>query len=95
MMTDENYQITTLVSDVVVDSIRAELEDEKNKAICFVPSDFRQLWDDHGMKRSQIKHKLSKAGLKMNRSTRYKQLDKLYEKFKYETLEIWTRPEWT
>lgn len=95
MVTEEKQDITTLVSDVVVDSIRAELEDDENKAICFVASDFRQLWEDHGIKPSQIKHKLSEAGLKMNRSKRYKQLDKRNKKLRWQTLEIWTRPDWT
>jgi len=91
MMTDEKREITTLVSDVVVDHIRAELEDKDNKAICFVPSDFRELWEKHGIKPSQIKHKLSEAGLKMNRSSRYR----CETTGKSLTLELWTRPEWT
>jgi len=93
MVTDEKQDITTLVSDVVVDNIVAELED--NEAICFIPSNFSKLWEEHGIKPSQIKHKLSEAGLKMNRSKRYKQLDKISNKLLWQTLEIWTRPDWT
>jgi len=90
MMTDEKRAISTLVRDTVVDTIAAELED--NPAICFIPSDFQDVWNSNGIKSSQIKHKLSEAGLSMNSSKRYANNT---NKNHTRTLEIWTRPDWT
>ena len=90
MMTDEKLAISALVRDSVVDTISAELE--ATEAICFIPSDFDKMWDDHGIKPSQIKHKLSEAGLRKNPSKRY--ANQLNTK-QTRTLEIWTKPGWT
>ena len=92
MMTEEKEAISTLVRDTVVDAVTAEIE--AKPAICFIPSDFQSIWDSNGIKPSQIKYKLSEAGLWKNNSTRYIWKNE-QGRDQWRTLEIWTRPEWT
>jgi len=90
MMTDEKRDICALVRDSVVEAISAKLE--ITEAICFIPTDFDEIWEANGIKPSQIKHKLSEAGLRKNASKRYaNQLNTNQTR----TLEIWTKPGWT
>jgi len=91
MMTEEKEAISTLVRDTVVDAVAAEIE--ANPAICFIPSDFNDIWISNGIKPSQIKHKLSEAGFGQNKGKRYKMY--ITDRYVYRNLEIWTRPGWT
>ena len=91
-MTEEKEAISTLVRDTVVDAVAAEIE--ANPAICFIPADFDDIWISNGIKPKQIKHKLSEAGLRINKKTRYAWKNE-QDKDQWRTLEIWTRPEWT
>lgn len=90
LVTEEKQAISALVKDSAVEAISAEIEE--TEAICFIPSDFDEIWYDHGINPKQRKHKLSEAGLRKNPSKRYThQLNKNHKL----TLEIWTRPGWT
>ena len=89
LVTEEKQAISALVTDSVVEAISAEIGE--TEAICFIPSDFDEIWYDHGINPKQRKHKLSEAGLRKNPSKRYThQLNKNHTL----TLEIWTRPGW-
>lgn len=63
MSTREKLQAQNLASDECVEAIKALLEDIPKNTL-FLPQDFLFIWDDHNIRVSQQKHKLTAAGLK-------------------------------
>ena len=69
-MTDDKKMVINMVTDYSVSDIK-EIINQHPERICFVASDFEEVWEKYDIKRNQFVYKLAEAGLSDTNKHKY------------------------
>ena len=70
LMTDDKKMVINMVTDYSVSDIK-EIINQHPERICFVASDFEEVWEKYDIKRNQFVYKLAEAGLSDTNKHKY------------------------